>query len=458
MHVADRPRVAPPAAMRISQYAPSRQISYNQEQICLLEAFYPMNRAYNFQATVHIQGALDLPCLERAVSHVVARHEMLRTTITVDDDGYRAIVHPPYRFPIPRHDLSGLPPAEQEAAMTALFDGCVRRNFNVEELPLFDLQAAQLAPDAWRLVQVEHHVVHDGWSLGRLWSEIQQAYNALIDGAAPDLPALAAQYQQFVAWQRSRMEGAYGRAALDFWCNYLSGAPGETSPARGRGTGSALGGHGLQIELSAETFGTVRETARRLAVSDFVVMFSVFSRLLAAKTGQRDLVVGTAVNARTETEIEPLIGMVVNTIPVRVALQGGDTLTSIGRNVQTSLFKALRYQDVPLSLIVRRLGIAQTRGRNPVFQNCFSFHDSAVPRIDLRGAAGEIREAQNQSSKFDINVVVIPPSESRGATHARMFWQFAEGLFSPEEGRSLANEYVDLLRAMLREAAEPGGA
>jgi non-ribosomal peptide synthetase component F len=443
-----------PDRLRVSEHAGSHQISFNQEQICLLEAFYPQNRAYNFQATVHIDGALDLGCLEAAVSHVVARHEMLRTTITLGDDGYHAIVHPPGACRIPCHDLSALGGAEQAVALDALFARCVRQTFDVEQLPLFHLEAARLAPDTWRLIQVEHHVVHDGWSLGRLWREIEAAYQALVAGAAPLLPALPAQYQQFVAWQRSRMAGGYGRAALEFWATYLRGVTEELSLGGGQATGVALDGHGLELELPAALFDATREAARRLAVSEFVVMFSVFAKLLTSESRQRELCIGTAVNARTEAELEPLIGMIVNTIPVRVAVDDGDGLAAIARQVQTSLFKAFRFQDVPLSLIVRRLGIAQKRGRNPVFQTCFSFHDSAMPRLRLGSAEGEIRETQNQSSKFDVNVVVIPPSKARGTSHARMFWQFADGRYPGTDADGLARAYVELLRTMVRGCAE----
>jgi len=436
---------------RVSDHPPARDISYNQEQICLLGAFYPRNQAYNAQATIHVRGDLDLVCLERAVSHVVARHEMLRTTISLGDDGYRATVHEPFHFSVPFHDLSGLPELERQRALAALRHDRQDRVFDVETLPLLSIDAVRLAPGEWRLIQVEHHVVHDGWSFGRFWDEVQASYNALVAGRRPRLPALAAQYQQFVSWQRGRMEGEYGEEAVDFWTGYLDGAADVTlggPPAQSY----RLDGHNLETTVPAETFDRIRDTARRLAVSPFVLMFSVYARLLAEKSGETDFCVGTAVNARTEAELEPLIGMVVNTIPVRVTVHDADPLARVFRGVQGSLFRALRYNDVPLSLIVRRLGIAQKRGRNPVFQHCFSFHDSQVPRLELGNAAAEIHEEQNQTAKFDMNIVVIPPSATRDAKHARMFWQFSRSVFARAEAVAFARDYEHLLARVLRES------
>jgi condensation domain-containing protein len=422
---------------RVSDHPAARGVSYNQEQICLLSAFYPGNKAYNAQATTHVHGELDPRRLERAVSRVVARHQVLRTTISLGDDGYRATVHDPYHFVIPVHDLSGLPDADRRRALDALRRRRQDRVFDLETLPLLSLDAVRLGPAQWQLIQVEHHAVHDGWSFGRFWAEVQAGYAEPPAALAP----VPAQYQQFVSWQRDRMAGEYGREAIDFWSRYLDEAA-DVTVGRGAALTDRLDGHNLETTVPADVFDRIRDTARRLAVSPFVLMFSVYARMLAERSGSTDFCVGTAVNARTEPELEPMIGMVVNTVPVRVTLRR-DELPA--RAVQRSLFRALRYSDVPLSLIVRRLKLAQKRGRNPVFQHCFSFHDSQVPRLSLGGVAATIHEEQNQTAKFDMNIVVIPPSETRTTGHGRMFWQFSRSVFTRSEAQAFARDYERLL-------------
>lgn len=435
--------------MSISDYSRASGVSFNQEQICLLEAFYPLNQAYNFQATVEIEGDLSLPILEKAISHVIERHEMLRTTIGLEEKGYQATIHPPYDYEIQVHDFTALGPSDRDKAIKALFHRYTDRAFDVAKLPLLDIQAVHISAHKWLLIQVEHHVVHDGWSLGKIWQEIQDAYNAYADGVEPALPDLPAHYQQFVAWQRSRMEGDYGKAALDFWHKYLEGATSDIELGRRQLSGASLGGHNLELTLPVTDCVLLRERAQALSVSEFVLMFAVFARLLEEKSGANDFTIGTAVNARTERQLEPIIGMVVNTIPIRVRPREEKTFGALCRHVQTSLFQTLRYQDVPLSLIVRRLGVSQQRGRNPVFQHCFSFHDSLVPKLELKNARGDVKEAQNQASKFDINVIVMPPRRSRGPEAARMFWQFSKEVFSQDEAHQLSAEYIGLLRNLL---------
>ena len=432
----------------VGSYQPSSEVSFNQEQICLLEAFYPDTKAYNAQAIIRLTGAFDPAVFEAAVNDVISRHESLRTTISLHAKGYLATVHSRFEFEIGYHDLSEIPEVHQEDAFEDLKLDCMRRTFDLETLPLLDIHVVCFGQDVWRLIHVEHHVVHDGWSFGLFWNEVQQAYNAFKAGQPPDLAAPPVQYQQFVAWQRKRIRGDYGQTALTFWRDYLEGTALEISVASGQSTGSSLAGRNFEFSLSSETCNAVKGAARRFNVSEFMVMFSVFSITLSQASGVSDFAIGTAVSARTETEIEPMIGMVVNTTPIRVVVEPDAKLRSVCHYVRTSLFQVLRYQDLPLSSLVRELGIVQKRGRNPIFQHCFSFHDSSVPRIELEGVEGYIEETQNQTAKFDINVVTIPAKAERGTVETRMFWQFSDGLFGHEECCALIEAFLSLLNAI----------
>lgn len=436
---------------RVSDSLPSQSISYNQEQICLLAAFYPGNQAYNFQATISVTGGLNLDHLDAAITHVIARQEMLRTTIVLEADGYRAHIHRPFEFKVVRHDLSALPEPEANLALTELVHNATQRVFDLTELPLLTIHAVRLGPLKWTLIQVEHHVIHDGWSVGRFWRDVAFAYNGFAQSEdEPKQDALPASYQQFVAWQRARMEGPYGEQALDFWCDYLQGSTKQLSLGDpNQAPADSLDGRTYEVHLSEEVYGKVRVLAKNLAVSNFVLLFSLFGVLVASKTDQTDFAIGTAVGARTERDLEPLVGMVVNTIPVRMSLEANADISSVARQTQASLFKAMRYQDVPLSLIIRRLKIAQKRGYNPVFQHCFSFHDSDVPRLRMGDAVCEVHEEQNQSSKFEVNVVVIPPDGRTATNHARILWQFARSAFSDASAKAFIAEYGALLDATL---------
>ncbi|GGX69271.1 hypothetical protein GCM10007385_43050 [Tateyamaria omphalii] len=434
---------------KLSEYAPSARASYNQEQVCFLTSYFRSSRAYNFQATLEFTGDLDISRLERAISKVIERHEMLRTTIHLTDKGYCSTIHPPYPLEIPCYDVSDLPRREQDTIFNNMLEETLDTVFEVDVLPMLKVVAVKRSDTEWSLIQIEHHVVHDGWSIGRLWSEIQECYVADAAGREPDLPHLPAQYQNFVAWQRDRLEGRFGQDALNNIAASLDGAALDVKVSRRHIENAELGGHNIRQVLSEETVALVRKRAREMRVSDYAVLFTVFAAFLGKHAGQDDFCVGAAASARIDRETEPLIGMIVNTVPVRADLTAGDSLAQLVPSLHAAQMNAMRYQDVPLAMIVKKLGVEKTQGRNPVFQYCFGFHDSATPDFNFGAAQGRLHEEQNQTAKFDINVIVIPPSKTRPEKHARVLWEFSSRLFTAEDAKQLSDEYAQkLLRAL----------
>lgn len=439
------------AFRKVSDYAPSKHPSYNQEQVCFLTSYFRSSRAYNFQATLEFSGDLNIPRLERAIGHVIARHEMLRTTIHLTDNGYCSEIHPPSPFEVPSHDLSDLSRERQDAVVSDMLDETLDTVFDVEALPLLKVIAVKRSDTEWSLIQIEHHIVHDGWSIGRLWSEIQKCYVADAEGREPDLPELPAQYQNFVAWQRDRLEGPFGQEALDNIATSLKGTAMDVRVSDQHIENAELGGHNIRQVLSQETVELVRKRAREMAVSDYTIVFSVFAAFIGEHSGEDDFCIGAAASARTERETEPLIGMIVNTVPVRARLKDGNSLADLVSRIHTAQMDAMRYQDVPLAMIVKKLRLEKTQGRNPVFQYGFGFHDSAIPDLNFGTAKGRLHEEQNQTAKFDINVIVIPPSQTRPEKCARVLWEFSSRLFTEEDAKKLSTDYEQRLLKALKE-------
>lgn len=457
--IADKPR-RNVTFRRISDFPPSDRASYNQEQVCFLTSYFDSNCAYNFQATLEFVGDLSILRLEQAISQLIARHEMLRTTIHLSDRGYCSDIHPPFNFKIPCHDLSDLLWQKQDSILQGILDKTLDTVFDVETLPLLKVIAVKLSQNKWVLIQIEHHVVHDGWSIGRLWHEIQEIYVADLEGRAPDLPELTAQYQNFVAWQRDRLEGEFGKTALKNIAKSLKGAAFDVRVSNRQIENTELGGHNIRQVLPEDDMTLVRKRAREIGVSDYAVLLTVFASFIGDHACQNDFCIGAAASARTERETEPLIGMIVNTIPVRVNLKNANSLVEVAPHIHAAQMDAMRYQDVPLAMIVQELRIEKPQGRNPIFQYGFGFHDSAIPDFDFGTAQGRLYEEQNQTAKFDINVIVIPPSKNRPERHARILWEFSSSLFTKADARRLSDDYAQRLQTALhapRDALGAGG-
>jgi amino acid adenylation domain-containing protein len=429
-------------------------LSFPQERVWFLEQLAPGNLAYNTQMTIRLTGPLDAGTLRATLSEIVRRHEILRTAF-VDHDG-RGVqrVLPPMPVMMPVRDLTGVPPRQRQAEAERLVVEALRAPFDLARPPLARWTLLRLAADDHMLVQVEHHFVHDGWSFAVLLGEIEHLYPALRDGRPVPLPAPPIQYGDFAMWQRGRMRGETLSRHVAHWTDRLAGVPQalDLPTDRPRPPRQTFEGDAVRRELPAELAAGLRRFARRHSVTLYAVMLAGFGALLRQYTRQTDLVIGAGFANRRAAELERMIGMVVNTLPLRLDVSGDAGLAELARRAQDTVVDASAWQDVPLDRVIDALGVARDASRNPLFGVMFSFHDSAVPDLDFGGLHGTVTERHNGSAKTDLNVVVIPRAEQRvgrphrdGADSITLIWEYATALFDRATAGRMVTHYLTLL-------------
>src|SRR5262249_30034628 len=246
-------------------------------------------------------------------------------------------------------------------------------------------------------------------------SELAALYEAFAAGRPSPLPELPIQYADYAIWQREWMRGPVLRAHVDHWTTLLADAPDllELPADRPRPSVMSMRGAAPRIRVPADLSRALRAFSREHRVSLFSTMYAGFAALLYRYTGQQDLLVGTGAANRNLPELEPLLGMIVNTVVLRSRVSGemsfADLLDQVGRTV----VDALAWSDTPVDAVIDAIGPARDPSRTPLFQVMFSFHDSAVPDVDFGGLTGTVTERSNGSAKSDLNVVVVPRAAQR---------------------------------------------
>jgi amino acid adenylation domain-containing protein len=389
-------------------------LSFAQERVWFLEKIARGSLAYSAQALIRPRGELDLGALERALQHVVDRHEILRTSFPERDGRPVQVVHDSWAVELPVVDLSGRPAQDREPALRALVEAEIRRPFDPASLPLVRWTAYRLAPDEHVLLHAEHHFVHDGWSFGVFLEELFAIYRAELEGVAAILPPLPIQFGDFAAWQRAWMAGPEAASQLAWWREALSGIPPalELPTDRPRPAVQSFAGDALRVRLPGDLCAALRALTRRESVTLFMAFIAGLSALLGRWCRQDDIVLGSALANRRWPETERLIGMVLNTVALRVDLSGGPTGRELLRAVRRATLGAYRHQDVPFDRVVEEVRPERTLSRNPVFQVMCGFHDAPLPDLDEAGLRVELEEALNNgSAKFDLNFTIIPRDE-----------------------------------------------
>lgn len=433
-------------------------VSYAQEQVWFIHNLAPDNLAYNYQILIHLQGKLDYIALEKTLSEIVRRHEIYRTTFPAVDGEPMQVIHPPWQVKLPIQDLSGLTKEAAEAEMERLLAEWFAEPFDVTRLPLTRWRLIRMGTNEHYLVHMEHHLVHDGWSFGVLMKEIRAIYPAFASGGRPDLPELPAQFADYAVWQRQTMQGETLAKLLAYWTKRLEGSPPVLNfpMARPRPRLKSYRGASIQIDLPPQLYSDAKYLARLHRATTFMTLLTVFKALIYRYTGQTDILIASGFANRQQRELESMIGMVVNTVMLRTDLSGDPTFIQALERVRETVLEAASHQDLPFEKLVEALQPKRDLSYNPIYQVVFSFHDSPIPELDFPELHGSLVYRQNQSAKFDLNVVVIPREaqllglgNSEGDERVIMVWEYDTDLFDRPTIERMIGHYIWLLKCFV---------
>ena len=310
----------------------------------------PARLPYQAQALIRFTGRLHHASLHRALQSVVDRHDVLSSTFPKVRGRWVQQIHPEVTVALPIVDLRA--ETDPERALDALIAERFRERIDVTELPLVRWTLALLADDRAALIQVEHHVIHDGWSFATMLEEIETLYRAYAAGDPDPLPRLSVQYADFAAWQHAFVRSEGGHRQLEYWTRALADhpAPPRLPTDRPAPAVRSYRGRSLRWELDAELIDALRRTASRSGCTPYMVMVTGYLALLSRLSGETDLLIGSGLANRRLTGTEPLIGMIVNTVALRVDLSEDPSVEDMLARVRTAALGAQPALRAPLLL------------------------------------------------------------------------------------------------------------
>ncbi|MFJ9054985.1 amino acid adenylation domain-containing protein [Streptomyces sp. NPDC102409] len=363
---------------------------------------------YTAQFVFDIEGSVEVPALEAAVAGLLRRHANLRVGFLHEglDEPVQAVAA---RVPVPLEelDLSGadgtVPPEER---LTAFLAADRTRRFDLTAPPLMRFTLVRTAPLRHRLVMTSHHILLDGWSMPLLVRELFELYAHHGDDST--LPRVAP-YRTYLAWLAQQDRDA----ALDAWRTALAGIE---APTR-------LTGHGgphvpdsgelpgtLVLTLDAATTHRLRETARAHRLTLNTLVQGAWGLLLSHLTGRADVVFGTTVSGRPPEipGVESMVGLFINTVPVRVRPEPGDTLSALLTRLQGEQGQLLGSQHVGLTEIRGVTGLDELFDTLVVFENypldaeALRTAQQGLPGLSVTGFSG------TDAAHYPLTLTVAP--------------------------------------------------
>jgi mycobactin peptide synthetase MbtF len=276
----------------------------------------PADDPYVIGMAADISGALDVALLRDCAAMVLARHPNLRASFFS-----RGIARPvqivPSRVDLPWRQVTAAP--EDVEALEA---DERRRPFDFERTPAIRFLLVELPSAQWRLVITAHHIVIDGWSLPVFAGELIGLYRA--GGDLDALPAAPRPYRDYIGWLGNRDLAS----SQQVWRRHLAGMPGPTllSPALGGDSGANRGETGLarrnELRMDADATGRLINGARSGGITVNTLMQMAWALVLSRLTDCSDVVFGVTVSGRPAelAGVETMVGLFINTVPLRVQL------------------------------------------------------------------------------------------------------------------------------------------
>jgi hypothetical protein len=426
--------------------------SFGQRRMWLLAEMDPGEPTYNITWALWLDGALDVSALQQSWDAALARHEALRTTFR-NESGVPVQVIEDELAPRPLlvNSVEQLGAGEQERAARHLIRDLARIPFDLATGPLARAALVRLSPEAHVLAVVMHHIVADGWSFRVLFDELSADYEAISRGSGPVGAEPPIQYADFAIWQIEHAEdGGYGPAGR-FWRAELADAPAALplpadEPYRARQTFAA---GSIDTTLDGDLADALRELAARHGTTLFAVLLAAYAVVLARLTGRDDLLVAVPMAARTRPETESVVGLFINTVPIRIRIDTGGTLSDLVQAVHSATTRALAHQELPFARVVELVRPDRDPARLPLVQVMFAMEESwTVP--DRGGLRWRPELMENGTAKFEIELTV---TDAPAGPQLRV--NYNRDLFHPATGQLVADGFTAILRCL---ADDPGRA
>jgi len=429
----------------------SHPVSHGQQSLWMLYQLAPRSAAYNVVYAARLFPSVDVEALQRALDLLVERHAILRTTYSFSEGKLVQQVHPRRNQVLGVVDVTG----HDERAVNARIEQESDRPFDLREGPVLNLTllTRRDAADAGPLLLLTlHHIAADFWSLEVLVRDLGALYDSARAGRAPTLAPVRLRFQDYVRWESERLSSAQGEALWTYWREQLRGAPTvlELPTDRPRPPVQQFRGDRYSLALEPALTQRLREQAKALAATPYVLLLSAFQLLLSRYSGQQEVLIGTPTAGRNMSDSEDVVGNFINPVAIRGDVSGDPTFKELVGRVRHTVLRALDNADYPLSLLVKQLELPRDASRSALYQVMYVWHQqhqrgAQGALISGHGLVSEVLDATMQRGAAQDLLLAVHDSSDKLICN----WTYNVDLFDRDTVVRMGAHFKCLLESMV---------
>ena len=389
-----------------------------QQGLLFHTLYAPASGVYVEQLSCTLGGELDSDAFERAWRQTIDRHPILRTAFVWEGlDEPLQVVRRSVRLPFAQEDWRALAAAEQQERLRAYLKDDLRQGFDPAKAPLMRIALLRLSADTYQFVWSYHHLMLDGWCIPLVLREVFAFYEAFSRGrsVAPERPR---PYRDYIAWLRRQDL----KQAESFWRQTLKGfhapTPLPTVKAFDATTGEAVRQDGYEeygeqeISLTANATASLQALARTHGLTLNTLVQGAWALLLGRYSGERDVLFGVTVAGRPAelAGVEAMVGLFINTLPLRVEVEGEQELLPWLKRLQERQTELRQYEYSPL---VQVQGWSDVPRGLPLFESLLVFENYPVD-ASFRQQLEQLSVSNIQKverTNYPLNLLAVPGAE-----------------------------------------------
>jgi amino acid adenylation domain-containing protein len=382
------------------------QLSLAQQRLWFLEQLTGPSAVHNVPVGSRLRGPLNMAALQHSLNELVARHAALRTTFPTCEGRPTSLIAAHQTVALSVVDLGQQLKADAEVALATVLATESRRPFDTGKGPLLRAMVVRMDDLDHALLITLHGMVCDGWSLDVLMRDASELYAASVAGRPASLPELRLQYATVAASQRERFAGAEVDRLVGYWRAQLESVPLvlELPCDRPRPPVASPRGAGAAFNLPAPLVSALRNLSQTHDATLFMTLLAGFGALLGRYTNQDPILVGSAIACRSRPELENVIGLLANTLTLRIDLFGNPTCTELLRRVRDMTLGAYDHQELPFEKLVDVLQPQRDLAHHPVVQVMFGLHDGQRPSLQPIDVTSAPIDLPTGTSRVDLDL------------------------------------------------------
>ena len=392
---------------------------------------------YNVPGGLLLNKLLDVAKLEQCFQALVNRHEVLRTYFTFNKDTLVQKIKKSVKFVL---DVDETPIKEKD--IKKYYNSFVKP-FDLSIPPLFRAKLINIEDSqkykALLLFDI-HHIICDGTSAQILINELCKLYNS------EELPILNYTYKDFAWSEQELLSTNQIKEAEKYWVSqFEDNIPVLEMPTNfPRPAVQSFDGSKVYFSVSDTIVDKIAKICKDLEITPYMFTLSAYYVLLNKYTSQNDIIVGSPINGRSFAETNNIVGMFVNTLPVRLKFNEHSSFKELLGLVKDKCSNNFKYQYYPFDELVKKLNIKRDTSRNPIFDTLFTFQNTMSKSATFGDINVTIYSDDNSISKFDLSLEIVPNNNSFD-----MNFEYCTRLFTKNFIQNLSKQYVNILEKLV---------